>query len=142
LYLGSREALVETRSNRFNRFRSLFTRNLSINNNSIPSNEFNISEHHTSSIQPIILSNRELPPPYSEEQLSSIHHESDIQSSITTPINSSSSSSLIRIHKQQIPLNTIRNHLEEQPSSPPPIATIEDDEQASSNDDDDKMLVP
>jgi hypothetical protein len=147
------DVLIETHSNSIlsrnllDRFRSLFTRNLSINNNSIPSNEFDISERHTSSIQPIVITNRsciesrELPPPYSEEQLSSIHHENDIESLLTT---ANTSSTLIRIHKQQIPLNTVRNPLEEQSSSPP-IAIIEDDEQATSDDDDDdddKMLVP
>ena len=126
--------------NRFNRFRSQFVlylqRNLSMNNNSIPPNQFDIYERR-SSIQPIVLTTRsfiqprELPPPYTEEQLTSIHYESDIQSSPTT-----TSSSLNRIHKRQIPLNTLRNHLEEQPSTSPPVATIEDDEQASSDDDD------
>jgi hypothetical protein len=159
LYLGSQADLLEPTVthqpdpppstlliNRFDRFRSrvrsLFTRNLSVNNNSIAPNEFDINDRR-SSMQPMVLTtrscieSRELPPPYSIEQLTSIHHETDIQSSpITT------SSRLIRIHKQQIPLNTIRNHLEEQPSTSPPVATIDDDEQASSDDDDDKMLVP
>jgi hypothetical protein len=136
-------------TNRFDRFRSrvrsLFTTNLSVNNNSIPSNEFDINDRRYS-VQPMVLTtrscieSRELPPPYSEEQLASIHHESDIQSSSINP--TTTSSRLLRIHKQQIPLIAIRNHLEEQPSISPPVATMEDDEQASSDDDDDKMLVP
>jgi len=83
----------------------------------------------------MVRSTRELPPPYSQEQLSSIHHDNDIQPLITT--STTSSSTLIGIHKRQIPLNIIRNQLEEQSSSPP----IEVNEQASS-DDDDKLLVP
>jgi hypothetical protein len=136
-------------TNRFDRFRSqfqsLFTTNLSVNNNSISSNEFDIHERRTS-IQPVILStqsyieSRELPPPYAEEHLSSARHENEIQSLTSAP--TTTSLRLIRIHKHQIPLNTIRDHLEQEQSSlSPHVATIEDDEQASS-DDDDKMLVP
>jgi len=60
-------------TNRFHRFRSIFTRNFSVNNNSIPTNEFDISEHRTSSIQPVepCIESRELPPPYADEELSS-----------------------------------------------------------------------
>jgi len=140
-------------TNRFGRFRSqfrsLFTTNLSVNNNSISSNEFDIHERR-SSIQPVILSTqsyiepRELPPPYAEEHLSSTRDENEIQSLTSAP--TTTSLRLIRIHKHQIPLNTIRDHLEQQQqqsssSLSPHVATIEDDEQASS-DDDDKMLVP
>ncbi|CAF2921148.1 unnamed protein product, partial [Rotaria sp. Silwood2] len=140
-------------TNRFGRFRSrlrsLFTRNLSINNNNIiSSNNLDTYECYNS-LQPIALSNRsfiesqELPPAYSDEPLLSIHHENDIQSTTTTTIpTTTTSSTLFCIRKRQIPLNTLCDHLEEQPSSSSsiPITTIQDDEQASS--DDDKLLMP
>ena len=73
IYSDSSEAPVELESTRLNRFRSLFTRNLSINNNSIPSNDIDISERRFSSIEPTgsSLESRELPPPYSEERFTS-----------------------------------------------------------------------
>ncbi|UJR08609.1 hypothetical protein I4U23_012868 [Adineta vaga] len=141
-----------SRFNRFrSQFRSLFTTNLSVNNNHIPANEIDTCEHRLTS-QPIVLTTRscieshELPP-YTEEQLSSIRRENDIQSFLSTP-SARPSSTLLRIRKHHIPLNTIRNHNEQEEqqlpssssSSSPPITTMEDDEQASS--DDDKMLVP
>ncbi len=122
-----------------------------MNNNSISSNEFDIHERR-SSIQPVILSTqsyiepRELPPPYAEEHLSSTRDENEIQSLTSAP--TTTSLRLIRIHKHQIPLNIIRDHLEQQQqqqssssSLSPHVTTIDDDEQASS-DDDDKMLMP
>lgn len=139
-----------SRFDRFrSQFRSLFTTNLSVNSNSIASNELDTCERRTST-QPIILSTRsyiqshEAPPPYAEEPLSSLCHENDIQS-LTSALPTRPSATLIRIRKHHIPLRTIRNH-GEQPeqqstSSPPlPLAALGDDEQASS--DDDKMLVP
>ncbi|CAF3447637.1 unnamed protein product [Rotaria sp. Silwood1] len=140
-------------TNRFDRFRSrirsLFQRNLSINNNnnnnSTSSNDFDIYER-CNLLQPIALSNRsfiesqELPPIYSDEQLLSIHDENDIQS--PTTISTTTSSTLFCIRKRQIPLNTLCDHFEEQSLSPTsiPITTMQDDEQASS--DDDKLLMP
>ncbi|CAF0965339.1 unnamed protein product [Rotaria sordida] len=163
----SRIALLESNTthsnlstNRFDHFRSrlrsLLARNHSINtnNNSTSSNDFDIYERYNS-LQPIALSNRsyiesqELPPTYIDEQLLSIHHENDIQSSITIPTTTTTTptpSTSFHICKRQIPLNTLCDHLEEQTSSIP-ITTIQDDEQASSDDDDDdddddKLLMP
>lgn len=117
-----------------------------MNNNSISSNEFDTYEHSTS-IQPIALSNRsrtqldELPPAYPDDELLTVHHETDIQILTTIPINSSSST-IFRMRKRQMPQNALCDHLEEQPitSSSLPVTTIEEDEQASS--DDDKLLLP
>ncbi|CAF3575330.1 unnamed protein product [Rotaria socialis] len=127
------------------RFRSLFTRNLSINNNRTSSNDFDVHERN-SFLQPIALSNRscmqtqEQPPAYSDEPLLTIHHENDIQTSTT--ISTTMPSTLFRIHKRHIPSNTLCDHLEDQPPSSPslPITTIQDDDQASS--DDEKLLMP
>ncbi|CAF0820717.1 unnamed protein product [Adineta ricciae] len=138
-----------SRLDRFrSQFRSLFTTNLSVNSNSIASNELDTCERRTST-QPIILSTRsyiqshEAPPPYAEEPLSSPCHENDIQY-LTSALPPRSSATFIRTRKHHIPLHTIRNHGEqsEQQStpSPLPLAALGDDEQASS--DDDKMLVP
>ena len=138
-----------SRLDRFrSQFRSLFTTNISVNSNSIASNELDTCEHRTST-QPIILSTRsyiqshEAPPPYAEEPLSAPCHENDIQF-LTSALPTRSSATLIRIRKHHIPLHTIRNdgeQPEEQSTpSPLPLAALGDDEQASS--DDDKMLVP
>lgn len=130
--LDSHDLSNELSTNRLDRFRLLFTRN-------IGSDELNRSEHH-----PLIHSTRELPPPYSEEQLALINHENNLQPS----------RSLIRIHKQQISLNPIENHFQAPSSSSVTTTTTttilnnddddDDVEQASCdiNDDDDKLLVP
>lgn len=128
--LDSHDLSNESSTNRLDRFRLLFTRN-------IGSDELNRSEHH-----PLIHSTRELPPPYSEEQLALINHENNLQPSRP----------LIRIHKQQIPLNPIENHFQAPSSSSVTTTTAtilnndddDDVEQASCdiNDDDDKLLVP
>ncbi len=173
------------------------------NNNSIQtnlnSNQSDIYERHNPSIptpvQPILLTTRsylnsdfiqprELPPPYTEEQLvpsnptinslstvithsrrSSNGGGSDIES--TNRTTTTTTSSLYRIHKRQIPVNTLRDRMRQFISGSavrittdelnhpmqtttttldidleehPPVASIEDDEQPSS--DDDKILTP
>ncbi|CAF0779887.1 unnamed protein product [Adineta steineri] len=145
--------------NRFDRFRSqfrsLFTTNLSINNNRISPNNVEAHEHRipTQSIgltAQSCIQSRELPPPYTEERLSSLRYENDLQSLTSAPT-TTSSSTLIRIRKQHIPLNTMRDHLEQQqqqqqqPQSQSSslsarLTSIEDE--LASSDDDDKMLVP
>jgi hypothetical protein len=188
--------------NRFrSQLRSLFTTNRPTtttttttsndNNNSIQTNQFDIYERHnppiSTSIRPIVLTTRshlssdfiqprELPPPYTEEQLAASNPT--INSLSTTIINSrrssnggsdidstnpmtTTTSSLYRIRKRQIPMNTLRDRMRQfisgsairddfnhpmQPTTTidleeqPPVASIEDDEQPSS--DDDKMLTP
>ncbi len=138
--------------NRFNRFRSqlrsLFTTNRTPlvtnhndNNNSIQtnslSNQFNIYERHhppvPTPIQPIVLTARpylnsdfiqprELPPPYTEEQL--VSSNPTVNSLSTTIINSRRNSSggsdieltnptttTHRIRKRQVPINTLRDRM-------------------------------
>jgi hypothetical protein len=168
------------------------------NNNSIQTNQFDIYERHNpprpTSIHPILLTTRshlnsdfiqpprELPPPYTEEQLIPSNNPT-INSLSTTIINSrrnssggsdiestnptTTTSSLYRLRKRQIPVNTLRDRMRQfisgtanrgttddfnhpmQPTTTtlninleeqPPVASIEDDEQPSS--DDDKMLTP
>jgi hypothetical protein len=195
-----------SRFNRFrSQLRSLFTTNRTItntttttndNNNSIQrnstSNQFDIYERHnppvSTAVQPIVLTTRpylnsdfiqprELPPPYTEEQLAPLNPMSttiinsrrsssggsDIESTNGPP----TTSSLYRIRKRQIPVNTLRDRMRQfisgsavrvttddinhpmQPTTTtldidleqqPPVASIDDDEQPSS--DDDKMLTP
>jgi hypothetical protein len=194
------------RFNRFrSQLRSLFTTNHTTststsnnndNNNSIQtnsiSNQFNTYErHHTpmpTPVQPIVLTarpylnsdfiqSRELPPPYTEEQLAPSNPS--INSISTTIINSRRSSggsdiestnpttTIHRIRKRQVPINTLRDRMRQfisgstvrsttdDSSHPmqltttrlsidleeqPTVVSIEDDEQPSS--DDDKMLTP
>ncbi|CAF1166852.1 unnamed protein product [Rotaria magnacalcarata] len=194
-------------SNRLNQFRSQLCSLFAPNNPTTPnhnnynnsilsnsiSNQFDIYEQHNqqTSVQPIILSTRsyfnsdfmqprELPPPYSEDQLISSNPTtitnsrrssigvvvggggggSDHESTNTT----TTISSLYRIRKQQMPINTLRDRMRQfitnstvrddlthsiQPTTTtsemnfeeqPPVASMEDDEQPSS--DDDKMLTP
>lgn len=124
----------------------MFIRNLSINNNRISSNDFDIQERNNS-IQPIALSNRtcfesqELPPAYADEPLLNLHNDNEIQSS--TNISTTTPSTIFRIRKRHLPLNSLCDHLEDQSSTSPsslPITTMQEDEQASS--DDDKILMP
>ncbi len=167
------------------------------NNNSIQTNQFDIYERHnppiSASIRPIVLTtrshlnsdfiqSREPPPPYTEEQLVPSNNPA-INSLSTTMINSrrsssggsdiestnptTTTSSLYRLRKRQVPVNTLRDRMRQfisgstirvttddfnhpmQPTTTtlnidleeqPPVASIEDDEQPSS--DDDKILTP
>ena len=179
--------------------RSLFTTNrppTTTNNNSIQinsnSHQFDIYERHNPPIQPIVLTARsylnsdfiqprELPPPYTEEQLVSSNptlnslstvipnsrRSSSGGSDIESTNRTTTTSSLYRIHKRQIPINTLRDRMRQFISGSavrittdelnhpmqtttttlnidleehPPVASIEDDEQPSS--DDDKILTP
>ncbi len=162
------------------------------NNNSIQTNlnpnQSDIYERHNppippTPVQPILLTTRsylnsdfiqprELPPPYTEEQLvpsnpTVITHSRRSSNGGGSDIESTTSSSLYRIHKRQIPVNTLRDRMRQFISGSavrittdelnhpmqtttttldidleehPPVASIEDDEQPSS--DDDKMLTP
>jgi len=166
-------------------------------NNSIQtnlnSNQSDIYERHNppipTPVQPILLTTRsylnsdfiqprELPPPYTEEQLVPSNPAINPQSTVIThsrrssngggsDIESTTSSSLYRIHKRQIPVNTLRDRMRQFISGSAvrittdelnhpmqtttttldidleehqPVASIEDDEQPSS--DDDKILTP
>ncbi|CAF3056298.1 unnamed protein product [Rotaria sp. Silwood2] len=179
---------------------SLFTTNRTnsnTNHNSIQnnflSNQFDIYEHNnlSNTIQPIILNtrsylnsdfiqSRELPPPYVEEQLALVNPPINSISTIANSRRSSSGgsdmestnpiSSLYRIRKRQIPVNTLRDRMRQfisnstvrvttddlnhsiQPTTAttttldshfdeqPPVTSIDVDEQATS--DDYKMLTP